>query len=314
MKVCKFIHSIFFFALNIIVTAQSISVVKTQQITFDSQGVFYYPKFSPDGKRLFFSGENLVGINYMDLNNHAINQFNKAYGAGFGFTISPDMKYVYYREDKLWNRKKTSSIIKQSISTKKISYLAKDQKDLSVPQLTSNGNCYFTEGDQLKIVSPQNNSLTNEQIKKLEPIVFVLNKDLILYSNGYRRIINPFGKGNYIWPSLSPDKKKILFTVGGDASYICDLNGAILVKLGWANAPRWSPHGKWIAFMDDRSDGANFKSGDIGVISSDGKKKIMLTAENEIIKLYPEWSLSGDKIAYHTLTGNIFLINLRFIN
>jgi len=66
--------------------------------------------------------------------------------------------------------------------------------------------------------------------------------------------------------------------------------------------------------MDDRSDGFNFKSSDIGVVSSDGKKKFILTPENDVIKLYPEWSPGGNKMVYHSLSGNIFLIDLKIDN
>ena len=310
MKLYKVIPLIFFLFLNINVKAQKVYVINTQQITYKNQGVFYYPKFTPDGRKIFFSGANFIGLYYYDIVNRSLEKLNKGYGGGYGFSFSPDSKRIYYREEKFINGKKKFSIIAQEITNKKVRYLVKNRSDLSIPLVTNEGYCFYTEDGKIHVLSSLNKALTNTQIKKMDPIVFIEDKNLVLFVNGKKKILNPLGSGGYLWPSLSPDKKKILFTFAGDASYICDLKGKVLLNLGWANAPRWSPDGKWIAYMDDRSDGFNFKSSDIMVMSADGKKKFELTPENEIIKLYPEWSPSGDKIVYHTLDGNIFLMNL----
>ena len=312
MNKYKLIFFLAFLCLNISIHAQKINVTSIQQITNKNEGVFYYPRFSPDGKKIFFSGANFIGISYYDLVHGLIKKLNNSYGSGYGFSFSPDSKRIYYREDKIKNSKKISSIIVQEISTKKITYLEKNKIGLSVPIITSEGNCFYTEAGNVHIISPKNKALSKTQIKNLAPIVFIENENLMVFINGEKKILDPLGSGSYLWPSLSPDKKKILFTFAGDASYICGLNGKILSNLGWANAPNWSPDGKWIAYMDDRSDGNNFKSSDIIAMSADGKNKFELTPENEIIKLYPEWSPSGNKIVYHSLDGIIYLLQLNF--
>jgi Tol biopolymer transport system component len=312
MNFYKIILLVFILLLSITINAQNINVTSAQQITNKNEGVFFYPKFTPDGKKIFFSGANFIGLYYYDLVHGLLKKLNNSYGGGYGFSFSPDSKRIYYREDKFKNTKKISSIVYQEISTKKITYLVKNRIDLSVPIVTSEGDCFYTESGKVHILSPLNKKLSNTQIKRLEPIVFIENENLMIFLNGEKKILDPMGSGSYLWPSLSPDKKKILFTFAGDASYVCDLNGKILLNLGWANAPRLSPDGKWIAFMDDRSDGFNFKSSDIMVMSADGKNKFELTPENEIIKLYPEWSSLGNKIVYHSLDGIIYLLQLHF--
>jgi Tol biopolymer transport system component len=312
MKLYNIFLLLFFVYISIIIEAQNIKVISAQQITNKNEGIFYFPKFSPDGKKVFFTSANFIGIYYYDITHGLLKKLNNSYGSGYGFSFSPDSKRIYYREDKFKGNKKISSIVVQDISTKKIIYLEKDKTGLSVPIVTSAGDCFYTESGKVNILSTLNKTLPKSLIKKMEPVVYIENENLMIFINGEKKILDPLGSGSYLWPSLSPDKKKILFTFAGDASYICDLNGKVLLNLGWANAPEWSPDGKWITYMDDRSDGYNFKSSDIMAMLADGKGKSELTPENEIIKLYPEWSPSGDKIVYHSLDGIIYLLKLSF--
>ncbi|MCX6151602.1 MAG: hypothetical protein NTX22_13830 [Ignavibacteriales bacterium] len=293
-----------------VIQSQNISVKSSAQLTYDAQGAFYYPKFTPDGKKVFFSAANFAGLYYMELSKGKLVKFNDYYGAGYGFAFSRDSKNVYFRINRFENRRKLSSLLTENLSNKKIKYLVKDKKDLSTPLVTKNGNCVYTNSGEVTVLNSTNKKLSRVQIKKTNPVVLIENQNLILFRNGKKNVLNPLGNGNYIWPSLSADGKKILFTFAGDASYICDLNGNVLVNLGWANAPQWSPDGNWIAYMIDKSDGHNFTSSDIWAVTSDGKNKVQLTFTDDQIELYPDWSPAGDKIVYHTLNGNVHMLNL----
>ena len=95
--------------------------------------------------------------------------------------------------------------------------------------------------------------------------------------------------------------------MSGGGTYICDLSGKILVDLGNIHAPKWSPDGKWIVYMDDKDDGYNFTSSEIHVISSDGKWDIPLTSTENEIELYPAWGPQNE-IVYSTESGRIYLL------
>ncbi|HEX2982045.1 MAG TPA: hypothetical protein VHO28_00735 [Ignavibacteriales bacterium] len=142
--------------------------------------------------------------------------------------------------------------------------------------------------------------------------VALLNESgaMVLVRNGYKKTIEPFGKNIYIWPSLSPDGTKILFTLASKGTFISDLEGNILVSLGKANAPQWSPDGKWIVYMDDYDNGSSFTRSDLFAVSADGSVKVDLSYGEDEIEMYPQWSADGSKIVYHTDSGKIMLLNL----
>ena len=64
MRIPKF-HFVLFLALSSVAFAQDVKVNKITQITDLSQGEYYYPKFSTDNSKIFFSSATYAGIGIM---------------------------------------------------------------------------------------------------------------------------------------------------------------------------------------------------------------------------------------------------------
>jgi Tol biopolymer transport system component len=124
-------------------------------------------------------------------------------------------------------------------------------------------------------------------------------------------ILAPLGEGNYIWPSVSPDGTKLLFTRAGKGTYFYDLQGNILANLGHANAPQWSPDGKWILFMKDYDNGTDVKSSDIFAYNLLNSQTTQLSDTKDIHEMYPQWSSDGQKVIFNSADGKIFLMELK---
>ncbi len=297
-----------FLIMSILTYSQELRIVKKEQLTYSNQGSFYFPKFTPDGNRIFFARDNFKGISYFDLKNWRLDELNAEYGAGYGFGFSSDSKFIYYRKDEFKKGLKYSSIYKQEISSKKKETILSGSREVSPPLITKQGNCFFTQKGKVKYITQQGKPVDKSKLAKESPMVLNEDGNLYVFRNGSKKLINPSGKNAYIWAELSPDEKYIVYTVAADQTYICDLNGKIKYKLGYANAPKWSPDGKWILFMDDKNNGNDYTSSELWVVSMDGSKRIQLTKTDNEIELYPEWSPSGNKITYHTIDGNIFIL------
>lgn len=141
-------------------------------------------------------------------------------------------------------------------------------------------------------------------------LVHTFENHLTLYENGKEKKMMPSGEGNYVWASLSPDGEKILYNKAGEGTFICDLNGKILAELGYANAPEWSPNGRWIAFMKDYDDGHFITESEIWIASADGKEFRQLTKTEDKIEMYPRWAPDNRALVFHDLSGTLYRMKL----
>jgi dipeptidyl aminopeptidase/acylaminoacyl peptidase len=108
--------------------------------------------------------------------------------------------------------------------------------------------------------------------------------------------------------AMSPDGTRIAFTVSETnwednafetEIFLVDARGAQLVQLTRARksstAPAWSPDGRWLAFISDRSDKRQ-----IFAISPSGGEPVALTNVEDGVNAF-EWSPDGKSIAFTTL-------------
>ena len=134
------------------------------------------------------------------------------------------------------------------------------------------------------------------------------NLDLNLYRNGEKIVLKPHGDANYIWVSLSPNQKMILFnTQHGTA--ICDLSGKEIVNLGRdINAPVWFGN-DYVVGMDDEHDGYYNTASSIVMASVDGKSYQRLT-DPAAMGIFPNVDAASGRIVYNTDGGDIRLLQL----
>ncbi len=293
--------------------AQNVKVESIKEIPTDGES-YYFAKFNPNGKEIIFSKTNYQGLYSYNLEKKAITKLNDHSGAGYEPTFSEDGETIYFRTDNFVNGRRFSTLISQNVEKKSEQIILKDQRNLLPPKLSNSGNISFILNNKANVI--QQNSLkksSNPIIANTsnEPIVFIDNTKISLIQNGTTKILDPIGNGNYIWLSISPDGKKLLFTDVRSGTYISNLKGDILVKLGKANSPKWSPNGNWISYMIDKDDGHRTTDSEIFIVSSDGQNKFQLTNTNNQIEMYPSWSPDSKKLVYHNALGNIFIMNLK---
>ncbi|HVX38741.1 MAG TPA: amidohydrolase family protein [Gemmatimonadaceae bacterium] len=101
-------------------------------------------------------------------------------------------------------------------------------------------------------------------------------------------------QGTWISLDVSPDGKTIVFDMLGDL-YTMPITGgtatALTTGLPYDAQPRFSPDGKRIAFVSDRSGGDN-----VWIMSLDKKDTVQLTKGNDNLYVSPEWTPDGQYI------------------
>lgn len=291
------------------VLAQKVTVEEDIAVTNLEEGAFYYPALSPDGIILLFSSKSYKGLWSKNLSTGEFLKITSAAGAGYEPGFSSVSYEILFREDKFIKGKRFSALLSYDMTTKKSIVLEEGIRDLKICRDNFNVFHNYIKESEIRSTMKQN-MLKKSAIP--EKVVFIQDSKIILSENNSVKVIQPLGEGNYIWPSLSPDKTKLLFTFAGKGTYVSNLEGTILNKIGYANYPSWSPDGNWILFMKDIDNGYNIISSDVYIANLKTGKYFNLTMQRDDISIYPKWGASNSEVFYNTLNGQIRKIKLKY--
>ncbi len=138
----------------------------------------------------------------------------------------------------------------------------------------------------------------------------VEDSKLFITVNGKETVCEPVESyAGYLWPSVSPDRTKIMFFAAGKGIVITDLHGRVLSTLGNYESPSWLGDNVIVA-MKATDDGHQFSSSQIVALSIDGGEVQPLT-KPETMTMNPSASADGSKIVYNTIDGRLFLMNVK---
>jgi Tol biopolymer transport system component len=269
---------------------------------------YYKGQFSPDGNQMLFTDQSNNGLSMYDIGANKLTRYTSAMDAGLEASYSYDGNKIYYLTHQFEDKIRKSSLYVLDVN--------KGSRDILVDKVR---NLKLVYGDKKSILFYENSNPREydlqsgqflDEVKDQVGVFSDVDLNLGLYRNGKSVNINPVGAGNYLWPSLSPDMTKVLFTVSGKGTYISDLEGKNVVSLGRLHAPKWSADGKYVIGMDDQDDGQKFTSSDVILVSADGKYRQNLTKQTDVIALYPELSPDGKKILFNDENGRVYLMNV----
>jgi len=110
-------------------------------------------------------------------------------------------------------------------------------------------------------------------------------------------------KGTWLSLDVSPDGQQIVFDLLGDL-YTLPIAGGKATRLtsgmGYDAQPRFSPDGKRVIFVSDRSGGEN-----LWIQTLDGKDTVQVTKGNDNMYVSPEWAPDG-KYVVASKSGTLF--------
>lgn len=287
---------------SVICFGQKITVKKLQKAGGLDMAL-YNPLVSPNGSKLLLTAGKNSGLYLYDIKTQNTTQITSKTGAGHQPQFNENGTQIIFRSDDYSQKMRQSSINVYDLKTQKTKVIVENKRGIS-PAVVASNEFVFTENGEINVYGFK--SLQKKRSEKTsEPVIFNTNAKITLVTNGMTKTIAPLGEVDYIWPSLSPDKSMILFTVPGKGTFVADLDGNIISELGYANAPRWSGNGKWIVYMVDEDDGHRITSSDIYVCKPDGSAKQKLT--EGLNAMYPCWSKTNDKIVFNTIEGDIYI-------
>ncbi len=302
----KFIALIFLTLSSLF--ARDIIVEDTHLLYAEEGTPGLFPTYTQDGKSVLFTSAAYKGLWVMDRAASEIKQVTDVLGAGFHPRSLSDGSIIFRRDEYVKGRKYTSLY----------------KSDASGVHLVSEGTRFVSPAnminDQLIFLSDETpvvlEGLSERNVPLASEHTSVLNDKLTLkiLQNGSITTLSPLGDGNYIWAEISPTYDKLVFTLAGRGTYICDLDGKILTELGYAHTAHWSPNGEFLVYMVDEDDGVRYTASEIWVVTADGSQAWMITETSDRIEMYPQWSPDGSHIVYHTLRGEIFETAIQIVD
>ena len=267
--------------VSMLASAQILDVVSVNELKGASFQDARVAGISPKGDYVLMTNGSNQGLQRYDLATGEMTVVTNAEGAGFNVQFSQDGKEIVFRErttgeDKL----RYNNIVRANLVEQKQEVIAKKQ----------------TNHDML--VAPGNSNITLQNSECMMHIV----------KNGKRIHIAPQGNDvNYIWASLSPNKKKILYYVSEYGCYVCDVDGRNSQFIGEdCRAPQWY-NNEIIISMNDQDDGHFTQTSAIMAYTLDGKVQILTSPD--MVAMYP-FAAEG-KVVFSTLQGKTYLLEVK---
>ena len=258
---------------------------------------------SGQGDFLLLTADDNSGLTKLDLSTGKTQNITRAAGAGYDARVSPDGKRVVYRENSF-----TSGHLRM-VSLRSINLGSGQSRELVAPTRNLQGVGINNQA-ALPVTRGQVTAkgFEGKVSDKSGVVLSINNRQLMISRNGKTRNLSPNGKEkSYLWPSLSPDGTKILYYVGAEGAFVCNLDGSNVKPLGMMRAPQWWDDDTVVG-MYDQDDGEFVYASRIVATNLKGDKQSL--TPDSLIAMYPKVSAQAGKIAFSTPDGKAYIINV----
>ena len=291
---------LFALALGFSVSAmgQVLNVTSIDKVNLPEQAAV--AAISPQGDYLLLTASNNQGLTKLDLTSGQTQVLSTAPSAGHNVKISPDGQTVVFREGS-FNKKhlRLSSLKSVNLATGNSQVLAKPTRDLQGYSVDATSAGVVNKGKY------SSKAIGNAKAQKL-PVLSIDKGQLMITVNGKTRQLSPNGtQFSYMWASLSPDGTKVLYYQAAHGTYVCNLDGSNVQKVGTMRAPVWYDDNTVVGMMD-LDDGEFIYASTIVAATLDGKTQTL--TGDDIIAMYPH--ATDGKIAFSTPAGEAYIINV----
>lgn len=278
--------------------AQVLNVTSIEKVNLPEQAAV--AAISPQGDYVLLTSATNQGLTKLDLNTNQTQVLSTAMSAGHNVRISPDGKTVVFREGSFNNKRlRMSSLKSVNLATGASQVLVKPTRDLQGYAVDATSAGAVNKGKFSK------KAIGNAKAQNL-PVLSYDKGKLMITINGKTRNLSPNGtQFSYLWASLSPDGTKVLFYQSAHGTYVCDLDGSNVRKVGQMRAPEWYDDNTVVGMMD-LDDGEFIYASTIVAATLDGTTQVL--TDDSTIAMYPH--AADGKIVFSTPAGEAYIINV----
>jgi Tol biopolymer transport system component len=273
------------------------------------EGQFWMaPGWAPDGRAIFVTSEHYRGLWRYDLETGTLVQITDDAGAGFGWSVAANGSSIAYRRTIEHQNAviREQEIVQVNLATGTSTTLT---RAASVDLPVYSGNALLLNDARQGMLSLSNDGSASGGAA----VLGIENTKIALMRDGAKKLLDPFGDGSYIWPSLSPAKDRLVAYDMARGAFVCTMQGTILARLGRIDAPSWTRSGRWIVSMHEQNDGHIITGSDLYATSADGRTTTQLTS-TPVAELAPCCSPVENRIVCATTDGTVVILTYEEAN
>ena len=296
----KSLHIILFFFAALSGCAQ-VQITSPEKLVLPESGKFYHPKLDESGSQILLTSENYTGLQLYNLQTKELKMISEGNGAGYSPFVSDDGGTIIFTQNEYIQNRLFSKLMAYHVPSGATEQLAPAVRDLSALFHTRDQMVYRADG-QMKTarIGPGTSGSSGEMAVGID------DRKLMVYAAGQTKRLDPLENESYIWPSVSPDGKRILAYAMGKGAFICDPEGKLIAELGNLEAPVWVDNGH-IAGMVTKDNGHQITASEIVMINIRTDKKLTISPKG-VISMYPSVSLPNKKMAFQSMDGDIYIL------
>ena len=267
-------------AVSMMASAQVFEVGQLTKLATPENADAKVAGVSPDGSYILLTSGSNHGLQRFDMATGKTTVLSTASGAGYNVKVSNDGQEIVYRETSIGkDHLRKHDVVRLNMAAAKRMTVAKGQRDVK------------------KMV------VSNTQMS-----VSIENRLIVLNRNGKNITLAPNGSHeSYIWPSISPDGKKLCYYVCGNGCWVSNIDGSNKQYIGHGvQAAKWYDNNTLVA-MDSKDDGHFTTESTIIAYTLDGKKQVL--TNNSMIAMYPY--VAANAIVFSTLEGETYMLNVK---
>lgn len=258
---------------------------------------------SPQGDYLLLTDASNQGLAKYDLRTSTTTTLSTAPSAGYDVKISQDGQTVVYREasfDK--NHFRHVALQSKNLTSGASQQLVAPTRDLQGVAVEGATAAYVNKGKM------KAKALGTAKAAVPAPVLSINNRQLMITRDGKTTVFSPNGTDqSYIWESVSPDGTKALYFVMGHGTYVCNIDGTGVKKIGNMRAPKWWDNNTIVGMMDYDDGEAVYAS---TIVAADLNGNNQTLTDGSQIAMYPEVSPASGKIVFSTPAGEAYIINV----
>ena len=284
------------------VMAMNASVFNTGKMTKVEGAVAEKPVISADGSFVVSQNNVKGGIEKINLADGSSSVVAQGKGL-YHLALSPDGSTVAFTRPTFNDQHlKLTSIEAVDMNTGKLQTIVKAGRQVSSGlTLTNNGVTAVNKGRQAtKAVSGK---------AQAAPVVAIDHGHLTLTVNGKTTVLDPQGRGSYLWPSLSPDGTKIVYWLVYRGCFVCDLDGSNARPMGGIRAAVWAGNDALVG-VESTDDTAQIPETSVLVAVDINSGERQTLTDKSILAQFPSVNADATRMAFSDMEGNLYYMDL----